>query len=120
MARGPVNPRVTDYELEPDSSGTTTDEWDDPQLEDVSTDELSEVDDHFILSASRFPPENVTDLNPLVEPSGEVNENALQTAKTGGHGVGAVEGIDADLRSAVEDLVDELPNDNVEGTDFGE
>lgn len=88
MARGVVNPRVTDYEMhEAKFSGTTTDEWDDPQLEDVSTDDLSDVADQFVLSASGFPPENVTDLKlPVVEPSGELNKNALQTAKSGGHG----------------------------------
>jgi hypothetical protein len=113
---------MTDYELhEPEFSGTTTAEWDDPQLEDLGSNELSEVDDHFILSASGFPPENFTDLKlPVVEPSGELNRNALQMAKSGGHGVGAVEDLDADLRSDVENLVDELANENFEEADFGE
>ncbi|MFU8866927.1 hypothetical protein [Natronococcus sp.] len=54
---------MTDYEMhEPDFSGTTTDEWDDPQLEDLAD----------------------------------------------------------ELRSDVEELIDELANDNFEEADFGE
>jgi len=70
---------------------------------------------------SGFPPENFTDLKlPVVESSGELNKNALQTAKSGGHGSGAVEELDDKLQSDVEDLVDELANDNIEGADFDE
>ncbi|WP_306054447.1 hypothetical protein [Natronococcus wangiae] len=113
---------MTDYEMhDPEFSGTTTDEWDEPQLEDFDTDDLSEVADRFVLSASGFPPENFTDLKlPVVEPSGELNRNALQTAKSGGHGVGAVEDLDDDLRSEVEDLIDELANEHFEDADFGD
>lgn len=113
---------MTDYEMhEPEFSGMPTAEWDDPQLEDFDTDDLSEVDDHFVLSASGFPPETFTDLKlPVVEPSGELNRNALQTAKSGGHGVGAVEDLDDDLQSEVEDLVDELANEHFEAADFGD
>lgn len=113
---------MTDYEIhEPDFSGTTTDDWDDPQLEDFDTDDLGEIDDHFILSSSGFPPENFTDLKlPVVEPSGELNRNALRTAKSGGHGVGAVDDIDDDRQEEVEDLIDELANENFEDADFGD
>lgn len=113
---------MTDYELhEPDFSGTTTDDWEDPQLEDFDTDDLGEVADHFILSGSGFPPENFTDLKlPVVEPGGELNKNALQTAKSGGHGVGAIEDIDDDLQEEVEELIDELANEHFENADFGD
>lgn len=113
---------MVDYEMhEPEFSGTTAEEWDEPQLEDFDTDDLSEVDDYFVLSASGFPPENFTDLKlPVVEPSGELNKNALQTAKSGGHGVDAVEGIDEDLTEEVEDLIDRLANENFDDADFGD
>lgn len=52
-ARRVVISRVTDDEVhEPTFSGTTSDEWGDPQLEDFSADELSAVDDYVLLSAS--------------------------------------------------------------------
>ncbi|AEH36205.1 hypothetical protein [Halopiger xanaduensis] len=130
---------MTDYEMhEPDFSGTTTEEWDEPQLEDFDiserssdgqrdsdesrqTDDLGEVADHFILSASDFPPENFTDLKlPVVDPDGNLNKHALQTAKSGGHGVGAVEDLDDEKRDEIEDMIDELANENFEDADFGD
>ncbi|WP_339105552.1 hypothetical protein [Haloterrigena salinisoli] len=113
---------MTDYEMhEPDFSGTTTEEWDEPQLEDFDTDDLGEVADHFILSSSGFPPENFTDLKlPVVDPDGKLNKNALQTAKSGGHGVGAVEDLDDEKAEEIEDMIDELANDNFEDADFGD
>ncbi|QRV17213.1 hypothetical protein [Haloterrigena salifodinae] len=130
---------MTDYEMhEPDFSGTTTEEWDEPQLEDFDiseqssdgqrdsdesrqTDDLSEVADHFILSSSGFPPENFTDLKlPAVDPDGNLNKNALQTAKSGGHGVGSVEDLDDDKQEEIEDMIDELANENFEDADFGD
>lgn len=113
---------MTDYDVhEPDFSGTTTEEWDEPQLEDFDTDDLSDVDDHFILSASGFPPENFTDLKlPVVDPDENLNKNALQTAKSGGHGVGAVEDLDDDKRDDIEDMIDDLANEHFEDADFGD
>ncbi|MFC4247104.1 hypothetical protein ACFOZ7_08850 [Natribaculum luteum] len=113
---------MTDYELhEPDFSETTTDEWEEPQLEEFETDDLGEVAAHFLLSSSGFPPENFTDLKlPVVEPSGELNRNALQTAKSGGHGVGAVEDLDEERQEGVENLIDRLANEQFEDADFGE
>lgn len=112
---------MTDYERrEPDFSGTTTEEWDEPQLEDFDTDDLGKVADHFVLSESGFPPENFTDLKlPVVDPDGNLNKNALQTAKSGGRGVGAVEDLDDEKRAEIEGLIDELANDNFEDADFG-
>ncbi|MFC4540618.1 hypothetical protein ACFO5R_01595 [Halosolutus amylolyticus] len=113
---------MTDYEMhDPEFSGTTTEEWDDPQLEDFSTNDLGEVADHFILSASGFPPENFTDLKlPVVDPDGNLNENALRTAKSGGRGVGAVEYLDDEKADEVEDLIDDLANEHVDDADFGD
>ena len=106
---------------EPDVSGTTTEEWDDPRLEDFDTDDLGEVAGHFLLSASGFPPENFTDLKlPVVEPDGDLNKNALQTAKSGGHGVGAIDDIDDDKQESVEELIDDLANERFENADFGD
>lgn len=101
---------MPDYEMhDPEYSGTTTDEWSAPQLEDFDTDDLGAVADHFVLSASGFPPENFTDLEiPVVEPSGELNENALQTAHGGAHGVEAVEDIDDETVEDVKDLLEDL------------
>ncbi|WP_390289615.1 hypothetical protein [Haloarchaeobius amylolyticus] len=113
---------MTDYAMhEPEFSGTTTEEWDEPRLEDFDTDDLSEVADHFLLSASGFPPENFTDLKlPVVDPDGNLNRNALQTVKSGGHGVGAVDDIDEDKQDSVEELIDELANEGFEDADFGD
>ena len=113
---------MTDYEMhEPEFSGTTTGDWDDPQLEDFDTDDLSEVADHFILSASGFPPENFTDLKlPVVDPDGNLNKSALSTAKSGGHGVGAVEDLDDEKQEEIEDMIDELANEHFDDADFGD
>jgi len=106
---------------EPDGSGTTTEEWDEPRLEDFDTDELSVVADHFILSASGFPLENFTDLKlPVVEPDGDLNKNALQTAKSGGHGVGTIDDIADDKQESVEELIDDLANEPKADGDFGD
>jgi hypothetical protein len=69
----------SDYERhEPDYSGTTTAEWDAPRESDFETDDLSEIADHFVLSASGFPPVAFSDLKlPVVDPDGNLNENAL-------------------------------------------
>jgi hypothetical protein len=113
---------MTDYSLhEPEFSGTTDEEWDEPQLEDFDTDDLSTVDDHFLLSADEFPPENFTDLKlPVVAPDGNLNRHALQTAKSGGHGVGAIDDLDDDTRGDAKDLIDRLANENFEDAEFGD
>lgn len=101
---------MTDYAMhEPEYSDTTTEEWDDPQMNDFETDDLSEIDDHFVLSATGFPPDNFTDLKiPIVEPDDTLNENALQVAHGGAHSVDAVDDIDDDTREDVEDLLEDL------------
>lgn len=73
---------MSDYEIhEPDYSGTTTGDWDSPQENDFETDDFGEIGAHFVLSSSGFPPENFTDLHlPVVDPDGNLNLNALETA----------------------------------------
>lgn len=94
---------------EPAYSGTTTEDWEAPQLEDFETDDLSEIDDHFILSSSGFPPENFGDLRlPVVDPDGDLNENALQTAHGGGHSVEAIDDIDEETVEDVRELLEDL------------
>ena len=104
---------MTDYEMhEPDYSGTTEEDWDDPQLNDFDTDDLGEVDDHFVLSASGFPPENFSDLKvPVVDPAGNLNLNALQTAHGGAHSVEAIDDVDEDLAEEVKELLEELASE---------
>lgn len=101
---------MTDYALhEPAYSGTTDEDWDDPQLNDFPTDDLSEVAEHFLLSASGFPPENFSDLKaPVVDPDGNLNLNALQTAHGGAHSVEAIEGIDDGTVEEAEGILKEL------------
>ncbi|SEO56600.1 hypothetical protein SAMN04487948_103260 [Halogranum amylolyticum] len=113
---------MTDYSLhEPEFSGTTDGGWDEPQLEDFDTDDLSAVDDHFLLSADGFPPENFTDLKlPVVDPDGNLNRHALQTAKSGGHGVGAIDDVDDDTKEDVKELIDRLANEHFEDAEFGD
>ncbi|WP_267640524.1 hypothetical protein [Haloarchaeobius amylolyticus] len=87
---------MPDYELHGVSyAGTTTADWDAPRQHDFDTDDLSTIDDHFLLSATGFPPEDFGDLQlPVVGPDGDLNLHALETAYAGGHSVEAVEGID--------------------------
>lgn len=101
---------MTKYEMhQPEYSGTTTEDWDAPQQADFDTDDLSQIDDHFILSSSGFPPENFTDLKlPVVDPDGDLNVNALQAAHGGSHSVDAIDDIDDDTKQAVKDLLEEL------------
>ncbi|GAB3680032.1 hypothetical protein GCM10028857_02180 [Salinarchaeum chitinilyticum] len=98
------------YDLhEPDYSGTTTDDWDAPQQEDFDADDLGRIADSFLLSASGFPPDAFGDLQlPVVEPSGELNENALQSAHGGAHSVDAIEGIDDETVQDVKALLETL------------
>ena len=104
---------MPDYAVhEPEYSGTTEEDWDDPQLNDFDTDDLGEVADHFVLSASGFPPENFSDLKiPVVDPDGNLNLDALRTAYSGGHSVEKTEDIDdgtvEEVRDVLEDLAEE-------------
>ena len=111
-----------DYELHrPDYSGTTTDDWSAPQMNDFDTDDLDEIADHFLLSSSGFPPENFSDLKiPVVDPDGNLNLNALETAHGGAHSVKSVEGIDDETVTEVEDIVEELAREEFDHEIEGE
>ena len=54
----------------------------------------------------------------MVEPDGDLNKNALQTAKSGGHGIGAIDDIDGDKQDSVKELIDDLANEGLEDADF--
>ncbi|WP_336362375.1 hypothetical protein [Halalkalicoccus salilacus] len=101
---------MSDYEMhEPDYSDTTEEDWDDPQLNDFETDDLGEVADHFVLSSSGFPPENFSDLKvPVVDPEGNLNLNALQTAHGGAHSVEAIDDVDEGTAEDVKELLEKL------------
>ncbi len=97
---------LQEYEMStPDWSGTTTSDWSRPDMEDFDTDDLSEIANHFLISATDFPPENYTDLKlPVVEPNGELNVNALAAVK-GGRGVSAVDGLSGEMEEKIVDWV---------------
>ncbi|MFC7008971.1 hypothetical protein [Halalkalicoccus salilacus] len=101
---------MSDYEMhEPDYSDTTEEDWGDPQLNDFETDDLGEVADHFVLSSSGFPPENFSDLKvPVVDPEGNLNLNALQTAHGGAHSVEAIDDVDEGTAEDVKELLEKL------------
>ena len=101
---------MTDYKLHaPRYSGRTTEDWNAPQMEDFDTDDLSEIDGHFLLSASGFPPDKFTDLKlPVVDPDGNLNENALEAAHGGAHSVEAIDDLDEDTKQDVKDLLEDL------------
>lgn len=101
---------MADYELhDPDYSGTTTADWDAPDEEDFDTDDLGEIADHFLPSGSGFPPDRFTDLQlPVVDPDGDLNENALQTAHGGGHSVEAIDDIDDTTEQEVKNRIEGL------------
>lgn len=104
---------MTEYDIhEPEYSGTTTEEWDSPQEEDFETNDLSDIDNHFILSSTGFPPDNFTDLKlPVVSPDGALNENALQAAHGGAHSVEAIDDIDDETKQDVQNLLEDLSQD---------
>lgn len=101
---------------EPEFSDSADREWNAPDMEDFDTDDLSEIDDHFIVSKSGFPPEKFSDLAlPVVEPDGTLNLNALQNAKAR---AGQVEGLSGDDLGRVESIINRLANENFEDADF--
>jgi hypothetical protein len=71
---------------------------------DFDTDDLSAIADHFVISTTGFPPDDFTDLTlPVVDPDGDLTENALQTAHGGAHSVDAV---DDETRAGVEERLE--------------
>jgi hypothetical protein len=114
----------SDYEIQmPEYDGTTEKNWDSPMLhdltdkswEEMSEDEKSDVSDHFMLTAGSFPPEKFRWLKlAAVEPSGELNLNALRAIK-GGHGASAVDHVSDEDKLEIMEMVDELAS-----KEFGE
>lgn len=104
---------MTDYEIhEPDYSGTTTDDWDSLQKNDLETNDLGEIAAHFVLSSSGFSPENFTDLRlPVVDPDENLNLNALETAHGGAHSVEAMDDIDEETTEEIQDLLEDLADE---------
>lgn len=92
--------------------GTTTEEWSAPREHDFDTDDLSTIADHFLLSASGFPPENFGDLKlPVVAPGGDLNLNALETAYGGAHSVETIDDVDDDTVDSVKDRLQTLSDE---------
>lgn len=112
---------MTEYDLhEPEYSGTTTEAWDSPQEEDFDTDNLSEIDDNFVLSSSGFPPDNFTGLKlPVVAPDGTLNENALQSAHGGAHSVETIDDLADDTKQDVKNLLEDLSQEEFDA-DIGD
>ncbi|WP_372910194.1 hypothetical protein [Salinigranum sp.] len=112
---------MTNYDVhEPGYSGTTTEEWDAPQMADFDTDDLSAIADHFVLSTTGFPPDDFTDLKlSVVDPDGDLTENALQTADGGAHSVDASDGIDDETRAEVEERLETLSREEFD-SELGE
>lgn len=111
---------LQDYDMHtPDWSGTTESEWSSPDMEDFDTDDLSEIANHFLISATGFPPENFTDLKlPVVEPNGDLNVNALAAVK-GGRGVSAVDGLGSEMEQEIVDWVNSTANEEFD-KDWGD
>lgn len=101
---------MSGYDLHrPDYSGTTNEDWDAPRKKDFDTDDLSDIDDHFLLSESGFAPDDFVDLElPVVDPDDRLNLNALQAAHGGNHSVDSIDGIGDDTRSDAKDLIERL------------
>ena len=101
---------MVDYEVHSISyDDATTEDWSAPNEQDFDTDELSAIDDHFLLSETGFPPDNFTDLEiPVVDVDGNLNLNALETAYAGGHSVEAIDGIDDQTVGEVKDTIQSL------------
>ncbi|UHQ95985.1 hypothetical protein [Natrinema halophilum] len=56
----------------------------------------------------------------MVDPDRNLNKHALQTAKSAGHGIGAIDDLDDDERNQVEEMIDDLANENFDDADFGD
>ncbi|MBP1988336.1 hypothetical protein [Halolamina salifodinae] len=93
---------------EPTFYDTTAERWEEPSRQAFDDSRVVAVDDHFLLSATGFPPESYEDLElPVVDEDGRLNRNALADA---GYGPGSVETLDVseDLEEAVKELIHDL------------
>lgn len=129
MATNLQTAELAEYSFhEVDFDGQTEEDWSAPDMEDfleemdmdpesvdqfadLSEDERSTIADHFLISECGFPPENYGCLKlPVVEPSGELNVNALAAVK-GGRGVSAVDGLSSDMESSIVEYVNSLASE---------
>lgn len=97
------------YELhEPTFYDTTAEQWEEPSRQEFDNSRVELVDDHFLLSASGFPPDSYDDLElPVVDDDGRLNRNALANAA---YGPGSVERLDVpeDLEEETKELIHDL------------
>ena len=101
----------------PSYSGTSTSSpswadgsWERPSKSQFDSDDLSEIADHFIASASGFDsPDNFSDLKlPVVEPNGNLNLNGLRAAN---NRVSQTSGLGDDKKSAAKTKIQSLAED---------
>jgi len=65
-----------------------------------------------VLSSSGFSPENFTDLQlPVVDPNGNLNLNAIETAHGGAHSVEALDDVNKEITEEVQDRLEQLANE---------
>lgn len=97
------------YELhEPTFYDTTAERWEAPSRQQFDDSRVEAADDHFLLSATGFPPERYEDLElPVVDADGQLNRNALADAA---YGPGSVETLDVpeEIEEEAKDLVHDL------------
>ncbi|GAB7014422.1 hypothetical protein [Halolamina salina] len=97
---------------EPSFYGTTTERWEEPSRQEFDDSRVAAVDDHYLLSASGFPPDSFEDLAlPVVDEDGQLNRNALAAAA---YGPGSVETLDVSegVVEETRDLVHDLLTEN--------
>lgn len=100
------------YELhEPTFYDTTAERWEEPSRQAFDDSRVEVVDDHYLLSASGFPPESYEDLElPVVDEDGRLNRNALADAAYGPNSVESLdvsEAVEEETKDLVHDLLDE-------------
>ncbi|MFB6219930.1 MAG: hypothetical protein ABEH90_00705 [Halolamina sp.] len=100
------------YELhEPTFYDTTAERWDAPSRQEFDDSRVEAVDDHYLLSASGFPPDAFEDLElPVVDEEGRLNRNALADAAYGANSVETLD-VSTDVVEEVKDLVHDLLNE---------
>lgn len=109
---------MTNYETHyPTFAGTSIKGWEYPVQGEFHTDDLSEMANHFLLSASGFDnPDDYTDLHlPVVDTAGQLSLNGLWAAQEGPYSVEQLDiDLDEETKAEVHRLIDELGTDNFE------
>jgi len=104
----------------PEYDGTDADsEWDKPAMSDFDTDNMSEIDDHFIVSKTgEWPPENYGDLAlPVVFPNGDLSLDGLDSAH---QMAGQVDGISDDMADELQSKINAWAEDEFDEPVAGE